>query len=98
MMPLAYPLWLRATHFFNFLFLSLLVHSGLEIPSQIPYHDGRTNSPAGRARPVPRNPSVARGLGHRFNEIGKTPSSKRVNDCGLSRTNRGHPTTVRRVQ
>lgn len=30
---LAFPLWLRATHFFNFLFLSLLVRSGLEILS-----------------------------------------------------------------
>src|SRR5450759_4244537 len=36
MMPLDYPLWLRATHFFNFLFLSLLVRSGLEILSAHP--------------------------------------------------------------
>jgi methionine sulfoxide reductase catalytic subunit len=35
-MPLDYPLWLRATHFFNFLFLSLLVRSGLEILSAHP--------------------------------------------------------------
>src|SRR6202162_5196774 len=35
-MPLYYPLWLRATHFFNFLFLSLLVRSGLEILSAHP--------------------------------------------------------------
>ena len=27
-MPLDYPLWLPATHFFNFLFLSLLVSFG----------------------------------------------------------------------
>src|SRR5579862_2196897 len=36
MMPLDYPLWLRATHFFNFLFLSLLVRSGIEILSAHP--------------------------------------------------------------
>jgi DMSO/TMAO reductase YedYZ molybdopterin-dependent catalytic subunit/thiosulfate reductase cytochrome b subunit len=36
MIPLEYPLWLRATHFFNFLFLSLLVRSGLEILSAHP--------------------------------------------------------------
>ena len=36
MLPLDYPLWLRATHFFNFLFLSLLVRSGLEILSAHP--------------------------------------------------------------
>jgi thiosulfate reductase cytochrome b subunit len=36
MTPLDYPLWLRATHFFNFLFLSLLVRSGLEILSAHP--------------------------------------------------------------
>ena len=35
-MPLEYPLWPRATHFFNFLFLSLLVRSGLEILSAHP--------------------------------------------------------------
>ena len=35
-MPLNYPLWLRATHFFNFLLLSLLVRSGLEILSAHP--------------------------------------------------------------
>jgi hypothetical protein len=35
-MPLDYPLWLRATHFFNFLFLSPLVRSGLEILSAHP--------------------------------------------------------------
>src|SRR5579872_6896382 len=35
-MPLDYPLWLRTTHFFNFLFLSLLVWSGLEILSAHP--------------------------------------------------------------
>ena len=35
-MPLDYPFWLRATHFFNFLFLSLLVRSGLEILSAHP--------------------------------------------------------------
>ena len=35
-MPLDYPLWLRATHFFNFLFLSLLVRSGIEILSAHP--------------------------------------------------------------
>src|SRR5579872_2807670 len=34
--PLDYPLWLRAAHFFNFLFLSLLVRSGLEILSAHP--------------------------------------------------------------
>jgi sulfoxide reductase catalytic subunit YedY len=33
---LDYPLWLRATHFFNLLFLSLLVRSGLEILSAHP--------------------------------------------------------------
>ena len=33
---LDFPLWLRATHFFNFLFLSLLVRSGLEILSAHP--------------------------------------------------------------
>ena len=36
MTPLEYPLWLRAAHFFNFLFLSLLVRSGLEILSAHP--------------------------------------------------------------
>jgi methionine sulfoxide reductase catalytic subunit len=36
MTRLEYPLWLRAAHFFNFLFLSLLVRSGLEIPSAHP--------------------------------------------------------------
>ena len=35
-MLLDYPLWLRATHFFNFLLLSLLVRSGLEILSAHP--------------------------------------------------------------
>src|ERR1700693_4156721 len=35
-MPLDYPLWLRAAHFFNFLLLSLLVRSGLEILSAHP--------------------------------------------------------------
>ena len=30
-MELGHPLWLRLTHFFNFLFLSLLVRSGIEI-------------------------------------------------------------------
>ena len=36
MMPLDYPIWLRAAHFFNFLLLSLLVRSGLEILSAHP--------------------------------------------------------------
>jgi len=36
MAPLDYPLWLRATHFFNFLLLSLLVRSGFEILSAHP--------------------------------------------------------------
>ena len=36
MMPLDYPLWLRAAHFFNFLLLSLLIRSGLEILSAHP--------------------------------------------------------------
>jgi sulfoxide reductase catalytic subunit YedY len=36
MTPLDYPLWLRAAHFFNFLLLSLLVRSGLEILSAHP--------------------------------------------------------------
>jgi methionine sulfoxide reductase catalytic subunit len=35
-MLLDYPLWLRAAHFFNFLFLSLLVRSGIEILSAHP--------------------------------------------------------------
>src|ERR1035438_5333734 len=35
-MPLDYPLWLRAAHFFNFLLLSLLIRSGLEILSAHP--------------------------------------------------------------
>src|SRR5450755_5155436 len=35
-MILDYPLWLRVAHFFNFLFLSLLVLSGLEILSAHP--------------------------------------------------------------
>jgi hypothetical protein len=30
---LDFPLWLRAAHFFNFLLLSLLIRSGLEILS-----------------------------------------------------------------
>jgi len=30
-MPLAFPAWIRITHFLNFLFLSLLLRSGLEI-------------------------------------------------------------------
>ena len=33
---LDFPLWLRAAHFFNFLLLSLLVRSGLEILSAHP--------------------------------------------------------------
>jgi hypothetical protein len=36
MTPLEYPLWLQATHFFNFFLLSLLVRSGLEILSAHP--------------------------------------------------------------
>jgi methionine sulfoxide reductase catalytic subunit len=42
-MFLDYPLWLRAAHFFNFLLLSLLVRSGLEILSAHPrlYWNGR---------------------------------------------------------
>ena len=35
-MTLAFPLWLRLTHFLNFLFLSLLLRSGLEILSAHP--------------------------------------------------------------
>ena len=31
MTALDYPFWLRATHFLDFLFLSLLVRSGIEI-------------------------------------------------------------------
>lgn len=30
-MPLEFPLWLRLTHFFNFLFTTLLIRSGIEI-------------------------------------------------------------------
>src|SRR4030095_397346 len=33
---LDFPLWLRAAHFFNFLFLSFLVRSGIEILSAHP--------------------------------------------------------------
>jgi hypothetical protein len=49
-MPLDYPLWLRATHFFNFLLLSLLVRSGLEILSAHPsalgaFNDSRIFAP-----------------------------------------------------
>jgi hypothetical protein len=33
---LDFPLWLRAAHFFNFLLLSLLIRSGLEILSAHP--------------------------------------------------------------
>jgi DMSO/TMAO reductase YedYZ molybdopterin-dependent catalytic subunit/thiosulfate reductase cytochrome b subunit len=36
MTPLDFPLWLRATHFLNLLFISLLVRSGLEILSAHP--------------------------------------------------------------
>jgi hypothetical protein len=36
MTALDYPLWLRATHFFDVLFLSLLVRSGMEILSAHP--------------------------------------------------------------
>src|ERR1019366_8048594 len=36
MMSIDYPIWLRAAHFFNFLLLSLLVRSGLEILSAHP--------------------------------------------------------------
>jgi methionine sulfoxide reductase catalytic subunit len=36
MTPLDFPLWLRAAHFFNFLLLSLLVRSGIEILSAHP--------------------------------------------------------------
>ena len=32
-MTLDFPFWVRATHFFNLLFLSLLIRSGLEILS-----------------------------------------------------------------
>ncbi len=35
-MSLDYPIWLRAAHFFNFLLLSLLIRSGLEILSAHP--------------------------------------------------------------
>jgi methionine sulfoxide reductase catalytic subunit len=35
-MSLEYPLWLRGTHFLNFLFLSLLIRSGIEILSAHP--------------------------------------------------------------
>ena len=35
-MSIDYPIWLRAAHFFNFLLLSLLVRSGLEILSAHP--------------------------------------------------------------
>ena len=35
-MMLAFPLWLRATHFLNLLFIALLVRSGLEILSAHP--------------------------------------------------------------
>jgi len=35
-MPLAFPAWIRITHFLNFLFLSLLLRSGLEILSAHP--------------------------------------------------------------
>ena len=41
-MTLDFPLWLRAAHFFNLLFLSLLMRSGLEILSAHPkfyWHD-----------------------------------------------------------
>ena len=41
-MTLDFPLWVRATHFFNLLFLSLLMRSGLEILSAHPkfyWHD-----------------------------------------------------------
>jgi hypothetical protein len=33
---LEFPLWLRATHFLNFLFLTLLARSGMEILSAHP--------------------------------------------------------------
>jgi DMSO/TMAO reductase YedYZ molybdopterin-dependent catalytic subunit len=45
MTALDYPLWLRATHFFDLLFLSLLVRSGIEIVSAHPrlyWNDGCT--------------------------------------------------------
>jgi sulfoxide reductase catalytic subunit YedY len=35
-MPLDYPWWLRATHFFNFLFITLLVRSGLQVLASHP--------------------------------------------------------------
>src|SRR5579872_119737 len=35
-MPLDYPLWLRAAHFFNFFLVSLLIRSGFEILSAHP--------------------------------------------------------------
>ena len=33
---LGFPVWVRATHWFNFLFLTMLVRSGLEILSSHP--------------------------------------------------------------
>src|SRR4051812_37322822 len=39
-MPLAFPFWLRATHAFNILLLSLLARSGLEILSAHPKRSG----------------------------------------------------------
>ncbi|MGN8216531.1 oxidoreductase [Halococcus salifodinae] len=35
-MPLDYPWWLRVTHFFNFLFITLLVRSGLRVLASHP--------------------------------------------------------------
>ena len=30
-LQLGFPLWVRLTHFFNFLFITLLIRSGIEI-------------------------------------------------------------------
>lgn len=35
-MPLEFPAWVRITHFFNFLFITLLFRSGIEILSAHP--------------------------------------------------------------
>jgi len=58
--------WLRLTHFLNFLFLSLLIRSGLEILSAHPKLDwmarGQSRAqPRGEPltlAPVPRNPGA----------------------------------------
>jgi len=41
-LQLGFPLWVRLTHFFNFLFITLLIRSGIEIIGAHPSSIGAT--------------------------------------------------------